>query len=54
MYLFQALNHTGTTVLVATHDEQLISLFDHPVLRLRDGELHCEYPTLELRETLLS
>ncbi len=39
MYLFEALNRTGTTVLIATHDEHLISLFDYQVLRLKDGRL---------------
>ncbi len=39
MYLFEALNETGTTVLIATHDEQLISLFEYPALRLKDGKL---------------
>lgn len=39
MYLFQALNKMGTTVLFATHDENLISMFDYPVLRLKDGQL---------------
>ncbi|MDX1975673.1 MAG: cell division ATP-binding protein FtsE [Rickettsiales bacterium] len=39
MYLFEALNQAGTTVLMATHDEQLISMFDYPVLRLKNGRL---------------
>lgn len=39
MYLFQALNKMGTAVLFATHDEHLISLFDYPVLDLKDGVL---------------
>ena len=39
MYLFEALNQSGTTVLLATHDEHLISLFSYPVLRLKDGKL---------------
>jgi cell division transport system ATP-binding protein len=39
MYLFEALNQAGTTVLIATHDEQLISQFHYPVLRLKDGKL---------------
>jgi cell division transport system ATP-binding protein len=39
MYLFQSLNKMGTTVLFATHDENLISMFDYPVLRLKNGQL---------------
>jgi len=39
MYLFEALNAGGTTVVVATHDEHLISEFEYPVLRLKDGRL---------------
>lgn len=39
MYLFEALNQSGTTVLIASHDEHLISLFDYPVLRLKEGRI---------------
>jgi len=39
MYLFEALNQSGTTVLIATHDAHLISLFSYPVLRLKDGNI---------------
>lgn len=39
MYLFEALNKAGTTILIATHAENLISMFPYPVLRLRDGRL---------------
>lgn len=39
MYLFQALGKMGTTVVFATHDENLISMFDYPVLVLKDGTL---------------
>jgi len=39
VYLFEALNQSGTTVLFATHDEHLISLYSHPVLCLRDGKI---------------
>ncbi|NBO18687.1 MAG: cell division ATP-binding protein FtsE [Proteobacteria bacterium] len=39
MYLFEALNQSGTTVLLATHDEHLISLFSYPVLRLKEGKV---------------
>lgn len=39
MYLFEALNQTGTTVLLATHDDHLVSMFDYPVIRIKDGKL---------------
>ncbi|MDX2112344.1 MAG: ATP-binding cassette domain-containing protein [Alphaproteobacteria bacterium] len=39
LYLFEALNQGGTTILFATHDEHLISQFDYPTLRLKDGTL---------------
>ncbi|MDE3037885.1 MAG: ATP-binding cassette domain-containing protein [Pseudomonadota bacterium] len=39
MYLFEALNRDGATVVIATHDEHLISLFKYPVLRLKEGRL---------------
>jgi cell division transport system ATP-binding protein len=39
MYLFEALNQTGTTILIASHDEHLISLFDYPTLRITNGSL---------------
>jgi cell division transport system ATP-binding protein len=39
MYLFEALNQSGTTVVIATHDEQIIALFDYPVFRLEAGKI---------------
>ena len=30
---------SGTTIVFATHDENLISMFNYPVLRLKDGKL---------------
>ncbi len=45
MYLFEALNQAGTTVLIASHDEHLISLFDYPTLRLENGGLTKKQPT---------
>ena len=39
MYLFEALNQWGTTILFATHDESLIGKFEYPVLRLRHGKV---------------
>ena len=46
MYLFEALNQTGTTILIASHDEHLISLFDYPTLRLHYGHLTKNIPSL--------
>ncbi|MFO0389807.1 MAG: cell division ATP-binding protein FtsE [Alphaproteobacteria bacterium] len=39
MYLFEQLNKMGTTILFATHDQHLVSSFDYPVLRLKNGKL---------------
>jgi len=39
LYLFEELNRMGTTVVIATHSEALISRFRHPVLHLEDGIL---------------
>jgi len=38
LYLFEELNKMGTTVLVATHNDKLVSRFAHPRLELEDGE----------------
>jgi cell division transport system ATP-binding protein len=40
MYLFETLHKGGTTIVFATHDEELISKFPHPVMRLRDGRIN--------------
>ena len=37
--LFQELNKSGTSVVIATHDESLVSRFDYPQLRLFEGSL---------------
>lgn len=39
MYLFEQLNKMGTTVMFATHDAHLVSMFDYPTLRLKGGKL---------------
>ncbi len=39
MYLFEELNKLGTTVLIATHNENLVSRLRHPRLRLEHGRL---------------
>ena len=37
--LFEELHKLGTTVIIATHDESLLSRFSHPHLHLEDGAL---------------
>ncbi len=39
LYLLEELNKIGTTVVIATHNEALVSKFDHPRLELVNGEL---------------
>ena len=39
MHLFETLHKDGVTIVFATHDETLISMFRHPVLRLKEGRL---------------
>ncbi|HAA91088.1 MAG TPA: cell division ATP-binding protein FtsE [Rhodospirillaceae bacterium] len=39
LYLFEELNKVGTTIVIATHNEGLVSHFDYPVLHLEDGML---------------
>ncbi len=39
LYLFEELNKLGTTIVIATHNESLVSRFSHPVLVLSGGEV---------------
>ncbi|MEI6730982.1 MAG: hypothetical protein WCL30_06965, partial [Pseudomonadota bacterium] len=39
MHLFETLHKNGTTIIFATHDETLTSMFPHHVLRLKNGRL---------------
>jgi len=39
IYLFEELNKLGTTVVVATHNANLVNRLPHPQLRLQDGRL---------------
>ncbi len=39
LYLFEELNKLGTTIVIATHNESLVSQFSHPVLFLSGGEV---------------
>ncbi len=40
MHLFEELNRLGTTVVIATHNQQLVERLGHPVLHLDTGRLH--------------
>ena len=46
--LLEELNKIGTTVVIATHDQTLLSSFKYPVLRLENGELAVQEPPLPL------
>jgi cell division transport system ATP-binding protein len=37
MYLFEELNKMGTTVVIATHNERLVSKFEHRQLRVESA-----------------
>lgn len=39
LYLFEELNRQGTTVVIATHDEDIVRTFGHPELRLENGTI---------------
>ena len=39
LYLLEELNKIGTTVIIATHNEALISRFKFPQLRIKDGRV---------------
>ncbi len=39
LYLFEELNKLGTTIVIATHNEALISRFGHSQLHLENGEI---------------
>lgn len=44
LYLFEELNKLGTTIVIATHNESLVSRFEHPVLRMGEGDVRIERP----------
>jgi cell division transport system ATP-binding protein len=37
--ILQKLNSFGATVIVTTHDEQLVRRCNHPVVQVRNGQL---------------
>lgn len=40
IYLFEELNKIGTTVIIATHNSNLVNSFSYPELNLANGQLH--------------
>lgn len=42
MSLFENLNRHGTTVVIATHNEDLVRRFPHPRLRIENGMVHMQ------------
>ncbi|WP_414565104.1 MULTISPECIES: cell division ATP-binding protein FtsE [unclassified Anabaena] len=40
MQIFQKLNKFGATVIVTTHDEQLVRRCNHPVVQVRNGKIY--------------
>ena len=38
--IFQKLNSFGATVIITTHDEQLVRRCQHPVVQVKDGKLY--------------
>jgi cell division transport system ATP-binding protein len=39
MKILQKLNSIGVTVIVTTHDQQLVQMLPHPVIQIRNGKL---------------
>ncbi len=52
MNLFDQLNRMGTTVVIATHNMQMMEQFGHPRLILEKGHLHVEEQKNWLRKNL--
>lgn len=46
MVLFEQLNKTGTTIVIATHNEQMMEKFNYPRLMLHEGEVSVEMPRI--------
>ena len=47
LYLFEELNKIGTTVVIASHNEALVSRFSYPEIRIENGQLaHDDSPKM--------
>jgi cell division transport system ATP-binding protein len=44
MHLFTQLRKLGTTVVLATHSDDLVERYRHPILRIADGRLRGPLP----------
>jgi len=42
MHLFEQLNRTGTTIVIATHSKNIMKKFEHPRLILDAGNIHVQ------------
>ena len=51
LYLFEELNKLGTTVVIATHNESLVSRFQHPVARIIGGDVRITQSALAFSTT---
>lgn len=45
LHLFEELNRHGTTILIATHDDDMVQKFNYPQLHLDNGLLTPQMPT---------
>jgi cell division transport system ATP-binding protein len=43
LQILKKLNAIGATVIVTTHDEQLVQMSNQPVVQLREGSLHTNF-----------
>jgi cell division transport system ATP-binding protein len=48
MRLFEQFNEVGVTVLIATHDLELVRRMDHRLLTLKQGQLVADGRTRDL------
>jgi cell division transport system ATP-binding protein len=44
LHLFEELNKLGSTVVIATHNENLVKRLGHPILKLNRGQLEVVDP----------
>ncbi|MCK5373685.1 MAG: cell division ATP-binding protein FtsE [Alphaproteobacteria bacterium] len=52
MGLFEQLNRMGTTIVIATHNPNIIEQFGHPCLRLVDGSVKQDNPALHIKKKI--